>query len=84
MNEGNMFDQLNEALFAQLDKLQSVNPKDTEQMGQCIEQSKAVAALADKVIGNASTAITLIKMQSLDGGIGKTLCAAPKRLGGGE
>lgn len=61
------FDTLNDALFAQMDKLQSVDPRDREQMEQCIEQSRAVSQLAGNIIANANTAISLLKFQSLEG-----------------
>ena len=37
------FDQLNDALFAQLDKLQSVDYADTDTMKQAIAQTEAVS-----------------------------------------
>lgn len=61
------FDQLNDALFAQLDKLQSVNPSDTDKMEQTIEQSRAVSALASKIIDNANTAVKLMQFQATEG-----------------
>lgn len=79
-----VFDALNEALFAQMDKLQSIDPKDKEQMEQCIAQSKAVSSLAANIIGNATTAIDLMRFQSMEGGLGQALVNAPKMLGGGR
>ena len=77
------FDQLNDALFAQLDKLQSIDPRDREQMEQTIEQSRAVSQLAGNIISNANTAISLLKYQSMEGmdldGIAAT---TPKMLRG--
>ena len=77
------FDELNDALFAQMDKLQSVNPRDQEQMAQVIEQSRAVSQLAGNIIANANTAISLLKFQSQEGmdldGIAAT---TPKMLRG--
>lgn len=61
------FDQLNDALFAQLDKLQSVSPSDTDKMEQTIEQSRAVSALASKIIDNANTAVKLMQFQATEG-----------------
>lgn len=61
------FDQLNDALFAQLDKLQSVNPSDADKMEQTIEQSRAVSALASKIIDNANTAVKLMQFQATEG-----------------
>lgn len=79
-----VFDTLNEALFAQMDKLQSIDPKDKEQMEQCIAQSKAVSSLAANIIDNATTAIDLMRFQSMEGGLGQALVNAPKMLGGGR
>lgn len=60
----NMFDDLNEALFAQIDKLQSIDPADKEQMEQTIEQSRAVSSLASNVIKNANAAVNLMRFRS--------------------
>ena len=84
MDNRGTFDMLNDALFAQLDKLQSIDPKDGEQMERCIEQSKAVSQLASNIIGNANTAIGLMKMRAMDEGLGKVIVSAPRMLGGGE
>ena len=83
MSKG-VFDTLNDALFAQMDKLQSIDPNDTERMEQCIAQSDAVSKLAGNIIGNATTAISLMKFQSMEGGLGQALVNAPKMLGGGR
>lgn len=78
-----IFDQLNDALFAQLDKLQSIDPRDTEQMEQCIEQSRTVSQLAGNIIGNASTAISLMKFQASAGDTLENRAACtPKMLTG--
>lgn len=61
------FDMLNDALFAQMDKLQSIDPANREQMEQTIEQSRAVSQLAGNIISNANTAISLLKYQAMDG-----------------
>lgn len=82
-NERGTFDQLNDALFAQMEKLQSVDPSNKEKMEQVIEQSRAVSQLAGNIIGNANTAISLLKYQSMEGmdldGIAAT---TPKMLRG--
>lgn len=67
MSSQGVFDTLNEALFAQMDKLQSVDPANKEAMAQTIEQSKAVSQLAGNIINNANTAISLLKYQSMEG-----------------
>ena len=78
------FDQLNDALFAQLDKLQSIDPNDTETMEQAIEQSRAVSSLASNIIGNANMALrTVTYMEEMYGRSGKTILK-PKLLTGGE
>ena len=79
------FDTLNDALFAQLDKLQSVNPKDKDALEQTIEQSCAVSQLAGNIIANANTAISLLKYQSGEGmGLSEAISHAPRMLGGGQ
>lgn len=79
-----MFDDLNEALFAQMAKLQSVDPRDKDKMEQVIEQSKAVSQLAGNIIGNANTAINLAKFQASEGiGAAGLIATQPKMLGGG-
>lgn len=40
MDNKGVFDTLNEALFAQMDKLQSIDPRDKDQMEQSIAQSR--------------------------------------------
>lgn len=80
-----IFDDLNDALFAQMEKLQSIDPKDTEQMDRCIEQSKAVSGLAGGIIANANT---YIKMASFQADIGMDTAriaeTRPKMLNGGN
>ena len=82
-NDRNVFDDLNTALFAQIGKLQSIDPANEEQMKQCIEQSREVSHLAGNVISNARVAIDLMRLHH-DAGIeleiktGKT----PKMLEG--
>lgn len=79
------FDTLNDALFAQLDKLQSVNPKDKDSMEQVIEQSRAVLKLAGNIISNANTAISLLKYQADDGmDMAGLVATMPRMLRGGE
>ena len=78
------FDQLNDALLAQLDKLQSIDPKDTEMMEQTIEQSRAVSSLASNIIGNANMALrTVTYMEEMYGRSGQAI-STPKMLGGAE
>ena len=79
------FDQLNDALFAQLDKLQSIDPHDKDAMDSCIEQSHAVSQLAANVINNTSTAINAMRLYDKAGmGAAELIGRAPKMLGGGD
>lgn len=78
-----MFDDLNDALFAQMAKLQSIDPQNHEAMEQCIEQSKAVSQLAGNIIANANTAVNLLKYQASEGmDIAGLVATTPKLLGG--
>lgn len=82
--QGGVFDTLNEALFAQMGKLQSVDPSDKEKMEQVIEQSRAVSQLAGNIIGNANTAISLLKYQSMEGmDLDGMAATTPRMLKGG-
>ena len=79
------FDTLNDALFAQLDKLQSVDPKDKDSMEQVIEQSRAVSQLAGNIIANANTAISLMRYQAAEGmDMAGLVATTPRMLRGGE
>jgi len=84
MSDGT-FDQLNDALFAQLDKLQSVDPSDRDAMEQTIEQSRAVSQLAGNIIANANTAISLLRYQSAEGmDVAGLVATTPRMLKGGR
>ena len=76
------FDQLNDALLAQLDKLQSIDPKDTERMNQTIEQSRAVSSLASNIIGNANMAVRTMQYFDQLGMDHARAMTAPKMLTG--
>lgn len=84
MDNKGVFDALNDALFAQMDKLQSIDPRDKDAMDQCIAQSDAVSKLAGNIIGNATTAINMMKFRAMESGIDKALINAPKMLGDGR
>lgn len=85
MSGKSTFDQLNDALFAQLDKLQSVDPKDADMMEQTIEQSRAVSRLAGNVIDNMNSAVSAMRFYDEAGMDAAGLMAsAPKMLGGGQ
>lgn len=82
---GSTFDQLNDALFAQLDKLQSVDPKNAEIMEQTIEQSRAVSNLARNVIDNMNSAVNTLRFYEQAGmDAGGLVASSPKMLGGGQ
>ena len=84
MSQGT-FDKLNDALFAQLDKLQDVDPDDAEAMERTIEQTRAVSQLAGNIISNANTAINAMRLYDQAGmGAAELIGKAPKMLGGGE
>lgn len=85
MSNKGTFDKLNDALFAQLDKLQEVDRDDAEAMELVIEQTKAVSQLASNIIGNANTAISAMRLYDSAGmGAAELIGRAPKMLGGGE
>lgn len=75
------FDMLNEALFAQLERLESASGDD---VAQEIERSKAVSQLATNInnnMGNAVKAANLLAMEGADvSGLRATM---PRMLGGG-
>lgn len=80
---GNVFDDLSVALTTQIEKLQSIDPRDKDRMGMCIEQSKAVAALADNVNRNTRNAIECVKLQhEIAQTSGDLILATPKLLKG--
>lgn len=83
MTDGtNLFDQLNDALFAQMDKLQSIDPKDKEQMEQTIEQTRAVSQLAGNIIANAGNAIKVVQLAGDNGSIMNAAVKTPRMLTG--
>ena len=85
MSTQGTFDKLNDALFAQLDKLQLVEADDSESMERVIEQTKAVSDLARNIISNANTAINAMRLYDNAGlGAAELVGRAPKMLGGGE
>lgn len=58
------FDMLNDALFVQMERLANAEGDAIERE---IERSKAVGQLAGNIIGNANTAINLMKFQASEG-----------------
>lgn len=84
MSQGT-FDKLNDALFAQLDKLQAVDTDDADAMERAIEQTKAVSQLASNIISNANTAISAMRLYDNAGmGAAELIGRSPKMLGGGD
>lgn len=76
------FDDLNAALFAQMDRL--ANASDEEDVKREIERSEAVSRLAGNIIGNANTAINLMRLQASEGmDMAGRIATRPKMLGGG-
>ncbi len=74
------FDDLNAALFAQMEKLANA---DAETVESEIARSDAVQKLAGRVIDNANTAIGLMKLQASEGmDMGGMVATAPKMLVG--
>lgn len=77
----NNFDSLNDALFAQMERLANTTDKDA--LAQEIERSRAVSSLANNIISNANTAIKLIHLQESEGmGMAEKVAPRPRMLGG--
>lgn len=75
------FDDLNNALFAQMEKLASADSE--ESVKREIERSEAVSKLAGNIIGNYNTAINLMKFQASEGmDLAGMVATRPKMLGG--
>lgn len=76
----NSFDQLNDALFAQMERLANAGDEDT--VRREIERSEAVSALATNITRNARNAIDVMNMQINNGvGLAQAVAAKPKMLG---
>lgn len=77
------FDELNDALFAQMDRL--ANAADEEAVEREIGRSEAVSKLAGNIIANTKSAIDLVRMQR-DAGmdVAAMVSAPPRMLGGGK
>lgn len=76
------FDDLNNALFAQLDRLANAGKDEIEYE---IERSKAVSSLATNINNNMANAVKVARIMADEGmdmhGLKATM---PKMLGGGE
>ena len=76
------FDDLNNALFAQMDRLADAKGDDLEKE---IKRSQAVGSLAGNIIDNYNTAINLMKFQAQEGmDLAGMTASRPKMLGGGR
>lgn len=58
------FNRLNEALFAQMEKLQECDLSDAAMAERIIEQSRTVSKLAGGIIANANTAMRLMSLKA--------------------
>lgn len=77
------FDMLNDALFAQMERL--ANAEGDAEIKREIERSEAVSGLACNIIGNAKNAIEVMKCQQREGmDMAGMVATRPKLLGGGE
>lgn len=79
----NVFDDLNAALFAQMERLAAASGE--EELKREIGRSESVATLAQNVTRNTRNALEMIRLQQ-DGGLelaGK-VAAPPRMLGGGR
>lgn len=76
------FDDLNDALFAQMERLANASGDALE--GE-IERSRAVSQLAGNIISNANTAINLMRFQAMEGmDMAGAVATYPKMLVSGE
>ena len=76
---GNSFDDLNDAIFAQIERV--ANAKDPDEIKREVERSKAVSGLAFNVISNMSNGIRLMQMQERAGvELSSIVGSAPKML----
>lgn len=79
------FDMLNDALFAQLDKLQSIDPANKEQMQLAIEQTNAVCGLAKNINSNMANAVRVAGILDRNGSdVGGMRSSMPRMLTGGD
>ena len=82
MGSKGTFDQLNEALTAQLDRLMSA---DNESIDKEIKRSNAVSQLAANINANMSNAVRVSRLLAEEGmDVSGMRATMPKMLGGGE
>lgn len=75
----NSLGRLNDALFAELENLQNVDPKDADALRAEVERSKAVEGIARTIIDNASTVLDATRIRA---SLTKSVVAMPKMLEG--
>jgi len=68
-------ERLSDALFAELDRLGSVDLKDTDAVEAELDRARAVCSVASQITANHNTAISVLRMQ-VDAGMGKGSGAA--------
>ena len=60
----NKLTDLNNYLFEQLDRLNECDLGDTTKLKAEVDRSRAVAGIADKIIGNASVVLDAVKLEN--------------------
>ena len=82
MKGNGTFDQLNEALFAQLERLANAGEEDIENE---IKRSNAVSQLASNINANMANAVRVSRLLAEEGmDVSGMRATMPKMLGGGE
>ena len=80
-----IFADLNDALFVQMEKLQAVDQNDAAQRDFTIEQSRAVADLASNIIRNNNSKIHAMQFfEGLSGNVDSVIRQRDKMLGDGS
>lgn len=79
----NDFDRLNAALFVQMDRLEAVTDEDA--VKREVERAKAVSSLAGSIIGNAKTAMEMMRLREESClSMADASNSLPRMLGGGD
>ena len=79
-----IFADLNDALFVQMNKLQSADQSDKESFDRMIQQSKAVADLAENIIDNNNSKIRAMQFfEGLSCNVDSAIAQRDKMLGDG-
>ena len=80
-----IFSDLNDALFAQMNKLQTVDKGNKEQFAKTLAQSKAVADLASNIIDNNNSKIRAMQFfEGLSKNVDSIIEQRGKMLGDGN